>query len=401
MSTGDDTLYLRSRLAERRGKPDYGGPGGQWSSPPQFMKDGFQKWAESTRPAREGGSEKIGCEKQMPRKGGLGPADLPKIFADMTQFYDQAKKYAPKVKETLRNKAVQKKITSVVKSQALKDKIVGVMEKIPEYMEMVGLGHMKGDQDMVRRVGGSKSFKDWCKEEGHEHSHKARKGKGGLEAMMVDKHGKLVPFEHNTDDDFYEGGRIGMGHPHMKRLHAMAKRHGGADASLTERLTKYGMEVYNWLKDNKDVTATVLNSKYLNEANPLGKTTVPKTIKKYMSMVGLGKVAGYEDCPPGYEDDGLTCRKMGTKKVKHAFGEFDMPDLDIKAKKMTGKGRHGGDAMSDMMSDIRSKVPKEDVSMKIKGGRAPSAYAMFVKKFAKSHPGPDLMKRAGAAWRSR
>jgi len=35
------------------------------------------------------------------------------------------------------------------------------------------------------------------------------------------------------------------------------------------------------------------------------------------------------------------------------------------------------------------------------GGRAPSEYAQFVKEFAKAHPGPDLMKRAGAAWRSR
>jgi len=35
------------------------------------------------------------------------------------------------------------------------------------------------------------------------------------------------------------------------------------------------------------------------------------------------------------------------------------------------------------------------------GGRAPSEYALFVKDFARKHPGPDLMKRAGAAWRSR
>jgi hypothetical protein len=34
------------------------------------------------------------------------------------------------------------------------------------------------------------------------------------------------------------------------------------------------------------------------------------------------------------------------------------------------------------------------------GGRKPSAYAMFVKQFAAKHPGPNLMKRAGEAWRS-
>ncbi len=31
--------------------------------------------------------------------------------------------------------------------------------------------------------------------------------------------------------------------------------------------------------------------------------------------------------------------------------------------------------------------------------KRPSAYALFVKKFAKAHPGPNLMKRAAAAWK--
>ena len=39
--------------------------------------------------------------------------------------------------------------------------------------------------------------------------------------------------------------------------------------------------------------------------------------------------------------------------------------------------------------------------VKAVGGRKPSAYASFVKEFAAKHPGPDLMKRAAAAWKSR
>jgi len=37
---------------------------------------------------------------------------------------------------------------------------------------------------------------------------------------------------------------------------------------------------------------------------------------------------------------------------------------------------------------------------RLDGGRKPSAYAQFVKQYAAKHPGPDLMKRAAAAWKS-
>lgn len=396
MSTQDDTLYLRSKLATRRGRPDYGGPGGQWSSPPQFMKDGYVKWAESTRPAREGGAEKIPAEKQMPRKGG---ADILQIVDDMSKFYDQAKTYAPKVKSLLRNKTVQSKIA--------KGKYAPQMNQIAEYMDMVGLGHMKHDESMCRRVGGSKSFQEYAlSEEGH----------GGRIGMG-------------------EGGRIGMG------IHAMAVRHGGADQSVIEKLQKFGMEVYNWLKANKAVTKAVMESPYLNEKNPLGATELPRKIKGYMEKVGLGieddmrkqrervesgmrdQYRGMEDylaskrgkgiqddfegCPPGYVDDGLTCRKPITTRMKKqkqkaifpgmADFEYDVPEVEggeVIAKKYKGKG-----VVSNAQTAYKGyKMAKK---LGLGGGRQPSEYAMFVKDFARKHPGPDLMKRAGAAWRSR
>ena len=40
-------------------------------------------------------------------------------------------------------------------------------------MELVGLGHMRNDAAMVKKVGASKPFKEWCKEEAREH-----KGRG-------------------------------------------------------------------------------------------------------------------------------------------------------------------------------------------------------------------------------
>ncbi len=317
MSTQDDTLYLRSKLATRRGRPDYGGPGGQWSSPPQFTKDGFVKWAESTRPAREGGAEKMPAEKQMPRTGGVDPL---KVVDDMLGFYEQAKTYTPKVKALLRNKTIQGKIA--------KGKYAPQMNKIAEYMEMVGLGHMKDDHSMCQRVGGSKSFQDWAREEMKEESHGGRIGMG-------------------------EGGRIGMGRVSdaKKAIHTLALRHGGADPSVMEKLQKFGMDVYNWLKANAPVTEAIMESPYLNEKNPLGATELPRKIKGYMKRVGLGEA------------------------------------------------REGKGIVSDAQTAYKGyKVAKK---LGLGGGRAPSEYALFVKDFARKHPGPDLMKRAGAAWRSR
>ena len=98
-------------------------------------------------------------------------------------------------------------------------------------------------------------------------------------------------------------------------------------------------------------------------------------------MIGLGGPE-YEDCPPGYVDNGVTCvkqMKVGKQKfVKGAFGEdlpagFEIEPMDIRQKKVKGSGhrRQGG------------------------------AYAQFVKEFAQRSPGPDLMRRAADAWKNR
>jgi len=338
MSTQDGSIYLRSRIAERRGRTDYGGPGGQWTSPPQFSKDGYVKWAESTRPAREGGAEKMPAEKQMPRRGGLGVQDLPQIVDDLTKFYNDAKVYAPKVKAVLRNKTVQSKIA--------KGKYAPQMNQIAEYMEMVGLGHMKHDEEMCRRVGGSKSFQEYAlTEEGRSPSP--------------------------------EGGRIGMGDA-PQAIVRMAKLHGGADKSLQEKLTEFGLKIYTWLKDNKATTKAILESPYLNEKNPLGATTLPKKIKGYMEMVGLG-------------EGGAKAVRWNPKARKGLFGE-DLGGLE--EFEYEGKGLFKKPSKKEMaLMAVKSAVGR--------GGRAPSEYALFVKDFARKHPGPDLMKRAGAAWRSR
>ena len=59
MSTGDQSQYIRAKLAERGS-----------NAQAKFMMDGFDRWAESTAPAREGQMEKIPAESQMANYGG-------------------------------------------------------------------------------------------------------------------------------------------------------------------------------------------------------------------------------------------------------------------------------------------------------------------------------------------
>lgn len=361
MSTGDQSIYLRGRMAERRGKPDYGGPGGQWSSPPQFMKDGYVKWAESTRPAREGGSEKIPSEKQMPRKDayrGKGIIEdfiplAPTPLKEMGEFYLKAKEYTPKIKGVLRDKDIQKSI--------LNGKYADKMEQIAKYMEMVGLGHMKHDADMVRRVGGSKSYKAHCEEEG-------------------------------SRSPSPTGGRIGMGRKgeSMEETVERCLKGGMSMEQTLEALKKKGKAVYDWLKANKSLTKAVMTSKFLNE--DLG-TDIPRKVKGYMEKVGLG-----------VEEDHK--RIAAEMSQRHTEMMRKLPKAPAPAKKAPRFNPQSFKFEDDLegqglYSDAKDAHSAYKLAKKFTGGRQPSQYALFVKDFAKKHPGPDLMKRAGAAWRSR
>lgn len=87
---------------------------------------------------------------------------------------------------------------------------------------------------------------------------------------------------------------------------------------------------------------------------------------------------------------------LGVRKVKGALGEeYDVDDDHydrieaLRAKKVSPGGKKVKGAFGEEYDGMAK--PK----------RAPSAYALFVKEFARKHPGPDLMKRAAAAYKSR
>ena len=83
MSTGDQTEYVRGKMAER-------GVGQQ----AKFMKDGFDRWAESSEPAREGQIEKTPAEVQMEGRGGaLSLKSAKQLYSGM-QVGKKAVRYA-------------------------------------------------------------------------------------------------------------------------------------------------------------------------------------------------------------------------------------------------------------------------------------------------------------------
>lgn len=92
MSTGDQTSYIRSKLEERN-------PRHHMRKPAQFMKDGFDRWAESTEPMRVGQMEKIAAEETKMASGGA------MSFQDVLRYGQQAHQFGKTHGKTLKHVA--------------------------------------------------------------------------------------------------------------------------------------------------------------------------------------------------------------------------------------------------------------------------------------------------------
>jgi len=115
MSTGDQTEYVRGKMAER-------GVGQQ----AKFMKDGFDRWAESSEPAREGQVEKTPAEVQMEGRGGaLSLKSAKQLYSGM-QVGKKAVKYA---KSKLSGGVTVEEVKTQVKS------LLDVYRKISKFVD--------------------------------------------------------------------------------------------------------------------------------------------------------------------------------------------------------------------------------------------------------------------------
>jgi len=85
MSTGDQSEYLRKKMAERRSHYEQGG---------QFMKSGFSLWAENERPARHGGAKKE-PEERVSTKAGKDILDRVRSLGEdmFAQYYKGSAKH--------------------------------------------------------------------------------------------------------------------------------------------------------------------------------------------------------------------------------------------------------------------------------------------------------------------
>lgn len=86
MSTGDQSEYMRKKMAERRMGP--------FATEPKFMKSGFQMWAENERPARQGGAMKDAEEMMSTSRRGDILKQVKKVGEDMwSEFYKGSGKH--------------------------------------------------------------------------------------------------------------------------------------------------------------------------------------------------------------------------------------------------------------------------------------------------------------------
>lgn len=500
------SAYIRGKMEERK----------RMGPPPQFMLDGFQRWAQSDKPAREGGEEKEGLApareggrmmdlkpnggRMMDLTGGISFDDvdsfaniLPdgpgKTFVkDAVKFGKDAVPFAKRFVSQLKNGDVRELALDIVPTaRPALDKIVAFMETLG----LTGAGKRKPSKKMVAMVMASPAFKEYCEKHGGalvdtmdlskmEPVRKADKAppaskeqqvaklermvgmgrdediqklkqaakEGDEEAMMMlEKMGQIMKGKGIKEDIEAMNARTkksidelnaktaaalkaaepkglaelnaktkkgldemnaktkatldavkptGMGKRRgMKAAMRLLRSNGcslkearevlegGAEGTLLERakaFLKSAKEKYDWLAKNKKPIHRILESADLNEDNPLGKTEIPMKIAGYMSKIGLGAAERADD-------------QYNPKARVSALSSLE---------ERAGMGR------AERAEQVRAvERGEEQVSASARvaatGGRKPSAYALFVKEYARKNPGlgKDLMKQAAMAWKSR
>ena len=420
MSTGDQTAYLRSKMATRRKALDYGGPGGQWTSPPHFMKDGYAAWAESPAPARSGGAEKTPSVAETPSQMRGGDSLVEKA----KNLYGKVKDAAPIIHKIIDNSTVRDLAEKVMPGNKvaakgpIKSSGRDILVKISKFMDIVGLKG-EGEPEVMRRVGASKEFKEWCKEEEKEHG--GRIGMGGTVADFVTEMEKKAS----------KGGRIGMALAEKcgGRFHSMSDKdkvrfaksmgmlkRGKGLMEMGEQVIKAAVDAVTFLFNNKEKIKELLGSPLVNKKtkealDAMGAKDIPEKpttwLKEKMESVGLGKKARGK----GKGDEAYLEGGVGRDTWQQFWGP-NYPSNGYTAQARLNNlaldSDQGWDGDQDKNKPTHRPLPVTTHKTggraeKPTGGRKPSAYAMFVKEYSKKHPGlgKSLMKEAAAAWKKR
>jgi hypothetical protein len=314
------------------------------------------------------------------------PADLKNVAQKGIDFYNKAAPIATGVRKVLQLDPMKR----ILKS-SLGDQTAATVNSITNFMQMIGLGKYSSDATFQKKVGSSKAYKEYAS------------GKFSGAAKLFEK---LAP-GRDVNTDIKKALQ-----EQKKRLQQLKKQYSGSGlsggATLFEQAEKgatQALKFYQNIAAKAPDVYQVLNAPdtedLLREAYPadpkIGKK-IAGAIKFVFPNVGSAKPC-CDDCKGGQP-----CNRGGgiMEDIAKAFG---VPQAEAEAKMAVVKtgGRKGKGFEEDMAKFFGvpqgAQVGYSSGTRKL-GGRKPSAYAMFVKQFAAKHPGPNLMKRAGEAWRS-
>lgn len=390
MSTGDQTQYVRSKLAERGTRPGA-----------RFMRDGFDAWAESETPARAGQMEKEPAEMQMANYGGaMTLKHAKKIHLNMRAMDDYSDHSmhggADIIPEPVK-KAVEeaKKLVNMWRSVSswidsfeadLRDEIIENPKSQPNLVAFA-----KQLETMLNNVKAFKTILD------------------GVAAAL---------------------GAVGLGRHGGRRLH------GGMSLQDVGKYARQIAQIYMWFKNNKPNLEQVLKLKSLQ---PYGQQVLDAVLPIF-SAIGLGHHGGvhaiewdpcatrafgecvggpkyggaicnceHDDsmhggasCPPGFRDDGLTCfkdakcsppkrhaKKWGTKcpPGQRDDGLACWQDAHCTKPEMLPKhgGRVGGSYSPEDAAYAAAAAYNKKGKSEVMGGRKPSARGAIVKQVMHEH----------------
>ena len=268
MSTGDQSQYVRAKMAERGS-----------NAQAKFMMDGFDRWAESTAPAREGQMEKIPAESQMASYGGAMTLSKARQKLLKLEGMHELEGGVDIVPQAVKDAAEQaKKMINVWR---------GVSSRIDSFMEEL-------QDQVIDDPKSSASLKAF-----------ATKLKAWFE--------KIKFLKDILDGAAKLAESIGLG---KKRKHSV-KLHGGASLSWSDLAgyAKQITELYFWLKDNAKNMRTILAMKSLQ---PEGKQILD-VVDPILKAVGMGRHGGMKHSLAIGEMEHCQCahggRKRAAKKV--------------------------------------------------------------------------------------
>lgn len=360
------------------------------------------------------------------------------------QFGSKMKNIATDVRKSLQSPQVIEKVRSRTSPPELGEKI---LTSVTDFMELVGLGRFKGSKDVVRKIMKSKPFKQY---------------NSGEYGETIDAFRKYAQTRGNPTSSAELKAMLKKQAKDAKSLVGSAKKLKPSIAKLTappadvtaktaitptkrtwaeyfKEWSDYVTKIYKELEKGAPTLVMAMESKPMDnllkrterpqigrEIADVTRVIFPAATKdlpkpkelgaadgatdgagRYMNGKGLDKSLGLEyylNRIKTLEDSGHMTKEAADAKRKEYRDFFSKSGSGSCCKGCDGGGMcEGSGILEDMRGSIDSKMKglEAEARGKIgKGGRKPSAYAQFVKQFAAKHPGPNLMKRAGEAWRS-